>query len=76
MLFRSINFIEENGDYYFTTIEGNVQIFDDAVIQTEAQLRERIIDLVEEFYIEEKREYRSEERRVGKKCRSRWSADH
>jgi len=52
-----INFIEENGDYYFTTIEGNVQIFDDAVIQTEAQLRERIIDLVEEFYIEEKREY-------------------
>lgn len=52
-----INFIEEDGDYYFTTIEGNVQIFDDVVIQTEAQLRERIIDLVEEFYIEEKREY-------------------
>ena len=52
-----INFIEEDGDYYFTTIEGNVQIFDDEVIQTEAQLRERVIDLVEEFYIEEKREY-------------------
>jgi hypothetical protein len=52
-----INFIEEDGDYYFTTIEGNVQIFDDEVIQTEAQLRERVIDLVEEFYVEEKREY-------------------
>ena len=52
-----INFVEEDGDYYFTTIEGNVQIFDDEVIQTEGQLRERVIDLVEEFYIEEKREY-------------------
>ena len=52
-----INFIEEDGDYYFTTIEGNIQIFDNEVIQTEAQLRERVIDLVEEFYIQEKKEY-------------------
>ena len=52
-----INFIEEDGDYYFTTIEGNVQIYDNEVIQTEAQLREKVIDLVEEIYIQEKKEY-------------------
>jgi|14BtaG_2_1085337.scaffolds.fasta_scaffold00131_25 hypothetical protein len=60
-----INFVEEEGDYYFTTIEGNVQIFDDEVIQTEAQLRERVIDLVEEFYVEEKREYDLREKEEG-----------
>jgi hypothetical protein len=52
-----INFIEEEGDYYFTTIEGNIQLSDNTVIQTEGQLRERIIDLVEEYYIEEREEY-------------------
>ena len=52
-----INFIEEDGDYYFTTIEGNIQIFDNEVIQTEAQLRERVIDLVEEIYKDEREEY-------------------
>ena len=52
-----INFIEEDGDYYFTTIEGNIQVYDDEVINTEAQLRERVIDLVEEIYIEERKEY-------------------
>lgn len=52
-----INFIEEEGDYYFTTIEGNIQLSDNTVIQTEGQLRERIIDLVEEYYIEERKEY-------------------
>lgn len=52
-----INFIEEDGDYYFTTIEGNIQVFDNDVIQTEAQLRERVIDLVEEIYKDEREEY-------------------
>lgn len=52
-----INFIEEDGDYYFTTIEGNIQVFDNEVIQTEAQLRERVIDLVEEIYKDEREEY-------------------
>ena len=52
-----INFIEKDGDYYFTTIEGNIQLFDSEVIQTEAQLRERVIDLVEEIYIQEQEEY-------------------
>lgn len=52
-----INFIEENADYYFTTIEGNIQLYDDEVVQTEAQLREKVIDLVEEFYELEQAEY-------------------
>ena len=52
-----INFIEEDGDYYFTTIEGNIQVLDNEVIQTEAQLREKIIDLVEEIYKDEREEY-------------------
>jgi len=52
-----INFIEEDGDYYFTTIEGNIQVFDNEVIQTEAQLREKVIDLVEEIYKDEREEY-------------------
>lgn len=52
-----INFIEEDGDYYFTTIEGNIQLFDSEVIQTEAQLREQVIDLVEEIYTKEREEY-------------------
>lgn len=60
-----INFIEEDGDYYFTTIEGNVQIFDSEVIQTEAQLREEIIDLVEKIYIKEQEEYDLREKEEG-----------
>src|SRR5690554_3135628 len=58
--------------YYFN-------IFSEAAAMQGVKMKkidETIIDEFQEEYIQTLDEYRSEERRVGKECRSRWSPYH
>ena len=52
-----IFFTETEGDYFFTYIDGNIQLPDNEIFETEGELIERIIDLILEVYEQDQIEY-------------------
>ena len=61
--------------YMGTMIEDSIQKAIEALIAQNAQLAEKIMNSDSDVDHEQKK-IRSEERRVGKECRSRWSPYH
>ena len=65
--------------FFLVFLNSCSQIFE---VDADVQARQALLDLMkiqEKFYQENKRyatRFRSEERRVGKECRSRWSPYH
>src|SRR2546427_7600466 len=67
-----------SSDLFFplTTLGGNAERFSDMVVGILVSLRGLGPHIYGLFPDGELQEYRSEERRVGKECRSRWSPYH